>query len=82
MNLEPITESLEPSQSEVNQKDKDTYCILMHIYGIKKNGTEEYLQGSNGETDIQNRLMDTGRGEEWVRRMERETWKLPSPYVK
>ena len=52
MNLEPLTESLEPSQSEVNQKDKDKYCILMHIYGIKKNGTEEYLQGSNGETDI------------------------------
>ena len=60
MNLEPITESLEPSQSEVNQKDKDKYCILMHIYGIKKNGTEEYLQGSNGETDMENRLMDVG----------------------
>ena len=28
MNLEPIT------QSEVNQKEKDKYCILMHIYGI------------------------------------------------
>ena len=44
MNLEPNT------QSEVSQKEKDKYCILMHIYGIKKNGTEEYLQGSNGET--------------------------------
>ena len=28
MNLEPII------QSEVNQKKKDKYCILMHIYGI------------------------------------------------
>ena len=28
MNLEPII------QSEVNQKEKDKYCILMHIYGI------------------------------------------------
>ena len=28
MNLEPIT------QSEVSQKEKDRYCILMHIYGI------------------------------------------------
>ena len=28
MNLEPITES------EVSQKEKDTYHILMHIYGI------------------------------------------------
>ena len=28
MNLESII------QSEVSQKDKDKYCILMHIYGI------------------------------------------------
>ena len=28
MNLEPII------QSEVSQKDKDKYCILMHIYEI------------------------------------------------
>ena len=28
MNLEPIR------QSEVSQKKKDKYCILMHIYGI------------------------------------------------
>ena len=35
-----------------------------------------YLQGSNGETDTENRLMDMGRGEERVRCMERVTWKL------
>ena len=34
------------------------------------------LQGSNGETDIENRLMDMGRGEERVRCMERVTCKL------
>ena len=34
MNLEPII------QSEVNQKEKDKYHILTHIYGIYKNGTE------------------------------------------
>ena len=28
MNLEPII------QSEVSQKEKDKYCILMHLYGI------------------------------------------------
>ena len=56
MKLEPII------QSEVSQKEKDKYCILTHIYRIYKNGTEEYLQGSNGETDIENRLMDMGRG--------------------
>ena len=41
-----------------------------------------YSQGSNGETDTENRLMDMGRGEERVRRMERVTWKLTLPYVK
>ena len=28
MNLEPMI------QSEVSQKEKEKYCILMHIYGI------------------------------------------------
>ena len=28
MNLEPMV------QSEVSQKEKEKYCILMHIYGI------------------------------------------------
>ena len=44
MNLEPII------HSERSQKEKDKYCILTHIYGIQKNGTEEiHLQRSNGE---------------------------------
>ena len=34
------------------------------------------------ETDIENRLMDMGRGEERVRCMERVTWKLTLLYVK
>ena len=37
MNLEPII------QSEVSQKEKDKYCILTHIYGILKNGTDELI---------------------------------------
>ena len=37
MNLESII------QSEVSQKEKDNYHILMHIYGIYKNGTEEFI---------------------------------------
>ena len=37
MNLEPII------QSEVSQKQKDKYRILMHIYEIQKNGTEEFF---------------------------------------
>ena len=32
MNLELII------QSEVSQKEKDKYCMLMHIYGVWKDG--------------------------------------------
>ena len=44
--------------------------------------TGKNLQGSNGETDIENRLMDIGGGEERVKCMQRLTWKLTLPYVK
>ena len=37
MNLESII------QSQVHHKEKDKYCILTHIYGIWKNGTEEFI---------------------------------------
>ena len=37
MNLEPII------QSEVSQKQKDKYHILTHIYGIYKDGTDEFI---------------------------------------
>ena len=36
----------------------------------------------NGEADIENRLMDMGRGEERARCIERVPWKLTLPYVK
>ena len=41
-----------------------------------------YFNDISGETDIENRLMDMGRGEERVRCVERVTWKLTLPYVK
>ena len=41
-----------------------------------------YLQGSNGEIDIENTLMDMGKGEERVRCIQRVTWKLTLPHVK
>jgi len=41
-----------------------------------------YLQSSNGETNIENRLMDMGRGEERVTCTEKVTWKLTLPHVK
>ena len=37
MNLEPII------QSEVSQKEKDRYHILMHLNRILKNDTEEII---------------------------------------
>ena len=37
MNLKPII------QSEVSQKENDKYHIVTHIYGIYKNGTEEFI---------------------------------------
>ena len=47
MNLEPII------QSEGSQKEKDKYCILMHIYGIQKNGTEEFIYRGVMEKETQ-----------------------------
>ena len=40
------------------------------------------FSGQQGETDIENRLMDIGRGKERVICMKRVTWKLTLPYVK
>ena len=47
MNLEPII------QNEVSQKEKDKYHILMHIYGIQKNGTEEFTYRAAMEKQTQ-----------------------------
>ena len=86
MNLEPII------QKEVSQRENDKHHILkqytesrkmalknLFLQGIQKN---LLLKGNNVETDIENTLLDMGRGEERVRCMERVTWKLTLPYVK
>ena len=58
MNLEPVI------QSEVSQRDKSKYHILMHIYGIWKKGTNEPLCRAGIDTDVENRLVGTaGEGE-------------------
>ena len=49
------------------------------LQGIQKN---LLLKDNSVETDIENRLLDMGRGEERVRCMERVTWKLTLPSVK
>ena len=76
MKLEPMI------QSKLCQKEKDKCCILTHIYGIQKDGTDKFIYRAAMEKDIENRLMDMGGGQERVRCMERVTWKLTLPYVK
>ena len=49
MNLEPVR------QSEVSQKEKSKYCILTHVYAIRKTALMSLLQGSSGHmqrTDV------------------------------
>ena len=41
MNLEPVL------QSEVSQKEKNKYHILMHIYGIYQNGIDRDFPGGS-----------------------------------
>ena len=50
--LEPIV------QSEVNQKEKHQYSILMHVYGIYKDGNNDSICETAKETHIMNRLLD------------------------
>ena len=76
MNPEPVI------QSEVSQKEKDKCCILTHIYGIQKDGTDKFIYRAAMEKDIENGLMDMGRGEERVRCMDGVSWKFTLPYVK
>jgi len=39
-------------QSEVSQKEEDKYYILMQIYGIMKNGSEEFIYRAAMEKQI------------------------------
>ena len=42
---------LEPNiQSEVSQKEKHQYSILMHIYGIQKDGNNNFVYETAKET--------------------------------
>ena len=45
--------------SEVNQKEKNKYCIFKHICGIYKNGLDDLICKAEIETDIENKCMDT-----------------------
>ena len=46
MDLEPV------KQSEESQKEKNKYCILIHVCGIQKNDTDETICRAGIETQI------------------------------
>ena len=46
MKLEPII------HSEVSQKEKHQYSVLMHIYGIWKDGNDDPISETAKETQI------------------------------
>ena len=56
-------------QSEVSQKEKYKYHILTHIYGIQKDGTEEFIwrvamEKQTQKTDLRTRwIKEEGEGE-------------------
>ena len=69
--------------TEWSKSERERWILYSNIYTeSRKIILKNYFQGNNGEADIDNRLMDMGRGEETVRCMERVTWKLTFPYVK
>ena len=59
MKLEPII------QRKVSQKEKHQYNILMRIYGIEKDGNDDYMQDSKRDTDIKNTLPHASNLEWW-----------------
>ena len=77
-NLEPII------QSEGSQKEKYKYHILMHICGIQKDGTDEFIcRAAVEKQTYRTDLWTPGEGRrERVRCMERVTWEFTIPYVK
>ena len=50
--LEPII------LSDISQEEKQ-YLILMHIYGIQKDGNDDLICKTAGDTDVKNRLLDS-----------------------
>ena len=53
MNLQPVL------QGEVSQKEKNKYHVLMHIYGIQKNGIDDPICERAKETQMYRRVFWT-----------------------
>ena len=78
---EPRAYSTNGSQSE---RQNQILCINAYIWNLERRSWWTYLKGSSGDTDIENRRMDTGGGGEREGGMDggsnMETYTLP--YVK
>ena len=60
MKLTPII------QRAVSQKKIDKYCILIHIYGIQKDGNNNLTCGVGKETQVQRKTFGlSGRRQRW-----------------
>jgi len=70
------------AQSRTPLKRLSSSSSNTYIQNLEKWSWRIYLKSNSGEADIENRLMNMGRGEERVRCMERVTWKLTLLYVK
>ena len=46
-------------QSEVSQKEKHQYSILMCVYEIQKDGNNDPIYEIARDTDIKNRILDS-----------------------
>ena len=75
MNLEPII------QTEISQKEKDKYCILMHIYGFRKVVLKNLLTEQQWRNRHREQTYGYGERGGEAECMERVTWKLTLPYV-
>ena len=65
-----------------SEREREILYTNAYIWDLKDGNEEFYLQGSNGETDTENRLIDTGGGEEGEAEMYGGvTGTLPLPYV-
>ena len=66
-------------QSEVSHKEKDKYHTRTHVYGIWRDGTDEFIF----RAAMEKQTYGHGEGEEREGRcMERVTWKLDSTICK
>ena len=79
MHLNPLNENLEPIiQSKIYQKKKTKYHILLHIYVIQKNGTDEPI--CRAGIDMQTQRRDAAREVEGGKngKSSIETYTLPT----